>query len=121
MNPPYEKLEVWQVSDALAQRIYEVTARFPGNEKYGLTSQIRRAAVAVPANIVEGNARHHLREYIQFCHVARSSAMELRYLLQFSAKVGILRQQEYEELADGYDRVGAMLHALTTKLSRGLV
>lgn len=120
MNQPYESLDVWQVADALAQRIYEVTAVFPDSEKYGLVSQIRRAAVAVPTNIVEGNARHHRREYIQFCHVARSSAMELRYLLRFSFKVGILRREEYEELEAGYNRVSAMLHALTRKLSVGL-
>ena len=117
MVPPYESLEVWQMSHDLALKVYQVTSRFPDSEKYGLVSQIRRAAISIPTNIVEGNARHHRREYVQFCHVARASAVEVRYLLRVSLDLGILLRADFDALDSGYDRVSKMLHGLTKSLA----
>lgn len=117
MAPPYESLEVWQLSHDLALKVYQVTSRFPDSEKYGLVSQIRRAAVAIPTNVVEGNARRHRREYVQFCHVARASAVEVRYLLRLSLDLGFLSREDFDVLDDGYDRVSKMLYGLTKSLA----
>ncbi|MGH8245802.1 MAG: four helix bundle protein, partial [Gammaproteobacteria bacterium] len=73
MAVPFESLDVWQVSHELALRIYRISAEFPSHERFGLTSQLRRAAIAIPTDIAEGNARGGSREYIHFCHIARGS------------------------------------------------
>ncbi len=73
----YKELEVWQIAMDLAETCYQITRGFPKEELFGLTSQIRRAAVSIPANIAEGHARHHTKEYLQFLGVARGSLMEL--------------------------------------------
>lgn len=118
MTTIFEKLKVWQLSHKLALEVYRVTTGFPKEERYGLTSQLRRAAVAVPANIVEGNARNHRREYVQYCHIARASVAELKYLLMFSFELGLLEPQQYHSLYDGYNEVGKMLQGLITRLSQ---
>lgn len=69
----YEQLKVWQLAHKFALQVYSVTKGFPAPERYGLVSQVRRAAVSIPTNVVEGNARASRREYAQYCNVARSS------------------------------------------------
>jgi four helix bundle protein len=73
----YKDLHVWQKGMELARRIYPLTSRFPSEEKFGLVSQMRRAAVSVPSNIAEGQARNTTGEYIQFLSHAEGSAAEL--------------------------------------------
>ena len=73
MNKPHKKLNAWTDAVDLAQQIYRVTERFPSNEQFGLTSQIRRAAVSIPSNIAEGAARQTRKEFIQFLHVSKGS------------------------------------------------
>jgi four helix bundle protein len=116
MTAPFEKLAVWQLAHSLALRIYRATANFPSVERYGLTSQLRRAAVAVAANIVEGNARNHRAEYVQFCNVARASAVEVKYLLRLSHDLSLLPAQAFDPLHSDYDQLGALLHSLSSKL-----
>lgn len=72
----YTKIEAWRLADDLTVAIYEVSSSFPREEIYGLTSQLRRAAYSVPANIVEGSARESKREYLHFLHIARASLSE---------------------------------------------
>ena len=74
---PHEKLDVWKLSIEMVVNVYEITKSFPADERFGLTSQIRRAAVSVPANISEGAARQHDREFLQFRAIAQGSASEL--------------------------------------------
>ena len=91
--------------------------QFPSSERYGLTSQLRRAAVTVLANIVEGNARVHRREYIHFCHIARASIAELKSLLRLSLDLEFLPEGEYRPLFDRYNHLGALLYAMIKSLS----
>jgi len=116
MAPLYEKLEVWQLAHRLALDIYRVTREFPSAERFGLTSQLRRAAVAVATNIVEGNARKHRREYVQFCLIARGSLAETKYLLRLSADLALMKADDNHRLSGEYERLGAMLQSLITRL-----
>ena len=84
----HRKLEAFTLADALALRIYAVTREFPDDEKYGLTSQLRRAAVSIGANIVEGSARPSEAEYLRFLTISYSSACELEYELSLANRLG---------------------------------
>ncbi len=84
----FTDLSVWQSAHQLAMQIYKLTARFPKEEQYGLTSQMRRAAVSVPANIAEGFARVGKNEKLNFYNIAQGSLAELRYFLILARDLG---------------------------------
>ncbi|NOT96903.1 MAG: four helix bundle protein [Nitrospira sp.] len=86
----HKDLEVWKKSMDLAANVYSLTARFPKEELYGLTSQIRRAAVSIPSNIAEGAARHSRKEFIQFLHIASGSVAELETQLLLALRMGLI-------------------------------
>jgi four helix bundle protein len=117
MKPPFEDLKVWQLAHELALEIYHATDSFPAAERYGSTNQLRRAAVAIPSNIAEGNARHHRREYVQFCNIARGSLAEVKYLLRLSADLGYLAADRYEKLRNEYELLGALLYKFMQRLA----
>ncbi|MFI4861552.1 MAG: four helix bundle protein [Phycisphaerales bacterium JB063] len=73
----YRKLEVWQLGMDIVDVIYKLTRQLPDDERYGLVSQMRRAAISIPSNIAEGYGRHHRPEYIQHLYISRGSLMEL--------------------------------------------
>jgi four helix bundle protein len=98
MARDYTKIKAWQLADKLALLVYRTTQEFPKSEIWGLTSQMRRAAVSVPANIVEGSARRNRNEYIQFLYIAKSSLAELDYYIRFTKECGYLDTNKYEEL-----------------------
>jgi four helix bundle protein len=87
MGRDYTKIKAWQVADELALLVYKATKEFPKSEIWGLTSQMRRAAVSVPGNIVEGSARKNRNEYLQFLYIAISSLTELSYYINFSKEL----------------------------------
>lgn len=89
---PYERLEAWRQAHRLALVAYEATERFPRNELFGLTSQIRRAALSVPTNIAEGSAKRGRREFGRYLDIALGSLAELSYLLLFARDRGLLPQ-----------------------------
>jgi len=91
-------LDVWNKARQLALEVYRTTKGFPREELYGLTSQLRRAAIAVVANIAEGSARRGRREFLQFCYVARGSSTEVETLLIIAKDLGWLSVHDYEEL-----------------------
>ena len=113
----YKDLVVWQKGIELAKLIYKVTAQFPGEEKFGLVSQMRRAAVSIPSNIAEGQARHTTGEFIQFISHGEGSVAELETQiilaveLEFCAKNAVL--SAYELL----DEIRRMLNGLRRKLA----
>lgn len=98
MGRDYTKIKAWQLTDELAILIYKTTEKFPKSEVWGLTSQMRRAAVSVPANIVEGSARKNKKEYLQFLYIAISSLTELSYYIRFTKELGYLGIEDCEEL-----------------------
>ncbi len=118
MDAIFERLRVWRAAHELALGVYKATSKFPAAERYGLVSQLRRAATSIPTNIVEGNARHSRKEYLQFCHVARASLAELKYLLRLSYDLHLLPSETYQRLADGCVQVGKMLQGLINQLSK---
>jgi four helix bundle protein len=108
----YEDLAVWQAAMALVVRVYEMTRKFPREEMYGLTSQIRRASVSVASNIAEGKGRASDKELIQFlCH-ARGSLFEVETQLQLGERLGYSTKDEVEPLRREAVRIGQMLNGL---------
>lgn len=105
----YKKLIVWQKADELAKAIYLQTRNFPKDEVYGLTSQIRRAVLSVPTNIVEGYARKSQKELSQFLSVALGSLAETEYLLDFSLSLEYLNKDTHKTLQDLRQEVGNLL------------
>ena len=105
----YKKLVVWQKADELAYQIYLATKSFPKEEIYGIISQLRRAALSVPLNIVEGYGRQGKKELKQFINVALGSLAEIEYLLDFSFKLNYLKQKDYKRLQDLCQEVGNLL------------
>jgi four helix bundle protein len=90
----HSKLKAFELADEIALLIYKITAGFPKEELYGLTSQMRRAAVSVPSNIVEGCARDSQTEYLRFLSIAFGSLRELHYQLSLSYRLGFLGNEE---------------------------
>lgn len=105
----YKKLIVWKKADELAYQIYVATKGFPREEQYGLTSQIRRAALSVPTNLVEGCGRQGKRELKQFVNIALGSLAEVEYLLDFSCKLEYLAQSNHEKLQGLRQEVGNLM------------
>lgn len=112
----YEDLEVWQKADRLAIRVYELTDSFPKAEQYILVSQIRRAVISVPSNIVEGFNRGTKKEFISFLVIARSSLAELRYQLQFSFKRRYITGATLKSLLEEIEEIGRMINGLIVSL-----
>ena len=91
-------IAAWQKGDDLVVEIYEVTQKFPRHELYGLTSQLRRAAISVPANIAEGSGRRTIRDYIRFLYQARGSLTEVEYLVHIAHRLKYLTDEEFQQL-----------------------
>lgn len=112
----FEKLDVWKLSHELALRLFKISKQFPKDERFGITAQLRRAALAIPTNIAEGSARRHHKEFLQFCSISRGSLAEIQYLLRFVRDLDWIDPQRYDELRYEYERVGMMLNSLMTYL-----
>lgn len=111
-----ENLKVWKESMNLVLEVYKVTKNLPKDEQYGLTQQIRRAAVSVPANIAEGKGRNHKKEYLQFLFMAKGSLYELMTLIQLSWDLGYLNKVQSDDLFKSLSEVTAMLTGLIQTL-----
>jgi len=94
----WQNLDIWKEADDLAYRVYCTTSRFPKEEIYGITSQLRRAALSVPTNIVEGYSRRGDKELSRFVNIALGSLGETKYLIMFSCKLGYLNYSEHQQL-----------------------
>ena len=94
----YANIKAFQLADDLVLYIYELTKKFPREEVYGLTSQLRRAGVSVPTNIAEGANRQHKREYLHFLYIAKGSLAEVGYLLHLSKRLGYVEEKAFLEL-----------------------
>ena len=108
----FRDFRVWQHSRALTRRVYAVTAAFPRDERFGLTDQLRRAAVSVAANIAEGSGRHGDRESAQFLPIARGSLHEIECELIVASDLGYLAPAESEGVLEDVRIVGSELTGL---------
>ena len=109
---PFEKLRVWQDSRVWVRGIYELTKKFPEAEKYGLTSQLSRAAVSIPANLAEGSVRISKKDQAHFTHIAYSSLMECMNLLILAGDQKFLTQDDIEIQRSAIAGLSAQLNAL---------
>ncbi len=114
----HKDLIVWQKAMELAVLIYDLTKGMPKTEQYGLTSQMLRAAVSIPANIAEGNSRSSRKDYARFVSIARGSAAELETHLDLVVRVKLLDRDAVARALALNDEVGRMLNALRSKLSQ---
>jgi len=105
----WQKLEVWKLADEFAYKVYTATRSFPKEEIYGITSQVRRSALSIPTNIVEGYSRKGDKELAHFVNISLGSLGEVKYLIYFSHRLEYLQDPEYKELCDGYNVLGKML------------
>lgn len=112
----YQELIGWQKSMALVTEIYRYTQNFPKDENYGLTSQIRRAAVSIPSNIAEGQGRLSRGEFKQFLGHAKGSVFEVESQLLIARDLGYLSDQTTQDLLDHVQEVGRILSGLLRSL-----
>lgn len=112
----YKDLIVWQKSIELVVLIYKLTENFPKTEIYGIISQIRRAALSIPANIAEGHRRNHLPEFIQFLGIANGSAAEIETYLEISKRLGFIKNEESKNVESLLLEVLKMLNTLIQNL-----
>ena len=108
------RLEAFVLADALVVDVYRMTKSFPSEERFGLQSQVRRGAVSVAANLVEGSARRSQRDYLHFVGISIGSASEVRYLLDLSVRLAFVSPQDGANLRDRYSRVVRALQALVS-------
>ncbi|HJU88723.1 MAG TPA: four helix bundle protein [Gemmatimonadaceae bacterium] len=113
----FRDLLVWQKSIELVLNIYATTRRFPSEHKWELGRQMRRAAMSIPANIAEGNARPHRREYLHFLYYARSSASELSTHVELATRLGLLTIEQARALEERLDHLSRMLLRLIRRLA----
>lgn len=107
----YKKLQVWEKANEYALAVYKVANKFPREELYGITSQLRRAALSVALNIVEGQASTSKRDFLNFLNIANRSLVESEYLLEFSRDLAYLNDLDYETLEKKRRESGLLLTA----------
>ena len=114
----HNKLRAFQLADELVIAVYEATRRFPGDERFGLTAQLRRGAISVASNIVEGCARSTEAEYLHFLVIAYGSARELEYQLSLAGRLGFMSPRECESVHVRAVEVCRVLNGLIRSLRR---
>jgi four helix bundle protein len=114
----HRNLVVWQKAMRLAAEVHRVTVTFPRDELFGLTSQIRRAAVSIPSNLAEGSARRTTPEFIAFLHIARGSQAELDTQLRLAHEFGYLYNEAFSGLIASTEEIGRLLTAVIAGLRR---
>jgi four helix bundle protein len=117
INDP-EELDVFKKIHAMVLKVYEITKQIPSEEKFGLISQIRRAAVSIPSNLLEGANRLNSKEYRQFVGISRGSAAELKYQLLLSKDLGYLSEDIFIGINEEIKIIGRMLYGLAKSLEK---
>ena len=116
MVESYRDLEVWQKARELVRRIYRLTQTLPGTERFGLISQMQRAAVSAPANIAEGWSRGQTRDYIRFLSIARGSLAEIETYLILCVDLQYVSEDKLSDLCTFTQQIGRMLNGLQQSL-----
>lgn len=112
MEKPHKRLRAWQVGMEIVQYIYRNTEEFPATERFGIVSQMRRAAVSIPSNLAEGAARRSPKEFAQFLHIAQASLSELDTHIELCVRLGFLGKVEAEALDTKLLEVDKMISGL---------
>jgi four helix bundle protein len=114
MSRDYRKLRVFVLADDLVLEVYRITTSFPAAERYGLQAQIRRAAISVATNIVEGSSRRSTREYVNFLNISVGSSAETQYLIDLSGRLMLIGEVAARE---AFTRYGELLRGLQKLIS----
>lgn len=114
----HTKLKAFELADELVDLVYKMTGCFPKEELYGLTSQIRRSAISVPSNIVEGCARDTQADYVRFLYIAFGSLRELHYQLNLSKRLGFLKSEELSIIEPRVTETEKVLNGLIKALKK---
>lgn len=114
----FRQLDVWQVAMELVMDCYDLTARYPRDERFGLSSQTQRSAVSIPSNIAEGHNRHGDRPYLNHVNIALGSQAELETQLEIAIRRRYISAADAAPAVEKVARVGQMLHALQRSLER---
>jgi len=112
-------LKVYKLAFQISLDVYKLTERFPRDEQFGLSSQMRRAAVSICSNLAEGCSRGTTKEYLHFAYIAKGSASELSCQVDLSAALGFIKEPSAMKLKDDIDEVLKMLSGLVNKLNTG--
>lgn len=112
----FEKLEVWQFAVEFADRVYALTARFPSDERFGLTSQMRRAAVSISSNVAEGSIRSSSTDFARFVEIAYGSLMEVVSQSHIAKRQHMLLSEDFQDLYERAERLSRMMSGLRASL-----
>jgi four helix bundle protein len=112
----FRRLVVWQEAMELVEDVYSISRRFPADERFGLTSQLRRAAVSIPSNIGEGARRKRRKAYLNHLDIALGSQVEVDVQLEIAERLTFCRAADVESVRQRVDRIGRMLNGLITSL-----
>ena len=114
----YKKIRAFQHADQFVMAVYQSTRSFPREELFGLTSQIRRSAVSIAANIAEGASRQHQKDYLHFLYIARGSAAEAEYLLSLASRLSYIESKQYMELDFMVKEASKILYGLINSVKK---
>jgi len=120
MVQSYRDLKVWQQAIDLVPEVYQLLRKLPKEENYALADQIRRAVVSIAANIAEGQARQHTKEFLQHLSIARGSLAELDTLLTVAERLGYLKAEDMAPIQSSMAEIRMMLHGLMKRLQQKL-
>jgi four helix bundle protein len=112
----FRELRVWQAAMDLVEKIYNLTRNFPREETYGLTNQLRRAAISVPSNIAEGHTREHLKEYLHHLSMAQASLAELETQIEIATRLKYVQPEALEHFLSDLNSLGKQMYALRNAL-----
>ena len=112
----YKQLDAWKLSMELVKAVYILTKKFPKEELYGLTSQLRRSAVSIPANIAEGLGRQYKKDTLQFLYISRGSIYELETLLNIAVEVEVIETDDFNGIMNILERSLKVLNGLINSL-----
>jgi four helix bundle protein len=116
----YRDLDAWQVAMDLAQHVYELTGMLSSDERFGLSQQLKRAAVSVPSNIAEGHARGATRDFCRFLSIARGSVAEIETQIELAVRIGLLESVLAQPVVQECDKLGRILRGLRKSLDNKL-
>jgi four helix bundle protein len=114
----FEGLQAWQNAHSFVLEVYRLTVKFPSEEKFGLVSQLRRAAVSIAANITEGSGKKSIRDIIRFFIISRGSVQECHYYLILAKDLAFLPPAEFSSLKEKLDQTGKLLNGLINSLEK---